>query len=181
MDTWEQLTCEHLLDCRVFQVYKKRFRHRDQDKQGDFYVLDCNDWVQVLALTPQQELIMVNQFRYGSKALSWEVPGGVIDDADSDPIIAGERELIEETGYAGKGAKTIGWVYANPAILTNRCHFVLVENCQLIAATAFDEHEDIAVERMPIDRVFNMARKGHITHSIALNALFMLQQHLTLK
>lgn len=175
---WEELNREHLVDCRVFQVYKKRFQHSQTQKESDFFVIDCNDWVQVLALTPERELIMVNQFRYGSKTHSWEVPGGIIDDADGDPITAGERELLEETGYAGKNARLIGWVYSNPAILSNRSHFVLIENCELVATQSWDEHEEIEIKIVPLEQALEMARTGKISHTIALNALFKLQNEL---
>jgi len=175
---WEELSKEHLADCRVFQVYKKHFRHSQDRRESDFYVIDCNDWVQVLALTAKRELLLVNQFRYGSKAHSWEVPGGIIDDADGDPVVAGERELLEETGYAGKRARHIGWVYANPAILSNRSHFVVVEDCAPIAAPSFDEHEEIEMQRAPLEHVWEMAKTGKITHTITLNALFKLHTEL---
>ena len=47
--------------------------------EGDFFVLDTNDWVNVLAITPKQELVLVRQFRYGSQEFSLEPPGGVIE------------------------------------------------------------------------------------------------------
>lgn len=172
---WEELNQSHLADCRVFQVYKKKFQHSVQKKESDFFVIDCNDWVQVLALTPERELIMVNQFRYGSKAFSWEVPGGIIDNEDESPIVAGERELLEETGYAGKNACSLGWVYANPAILTNRSHFILVQDCHPVAEQNFDEHEEIEMKIVPVEEAFGMAAREEISHTIALNALFKLQ------
>ena len=87
-------------DCRIFEVRKQRLRRRSDHIEGDFYVLNTNDWVNVIALTPKEEIILVRQFRYGSKEQSLEPPGGVVEKGE-DPLIAGLRELQEETGYVG--------------------------------------------------------------------------------
>ena len=84
-------------DCRIFEVHKRRYRRKSDGVTGDFFVLDTNDWVNVLAVTPAQELVLVRQFRYGTQEFSLEPPGGVIE-LGEDPIRAGLRELEEETG-----------------------------------------------------------------------------------
>ena len=58
-------------------------------------MIETNDWVNVLAMTPKQEIILVRQFRYGTEEYSLEPPGGVIEKGE-DPIVAGQRELLEE-------------------------------------------------------------------------------------
>jgi len=55
-------------DCRIFEVRKQRLRRRSDGIEGEFFVLDTNDWVNVLALTPDQEIVLVRQFRYGSRS-----------------------------------------------------------------------------------------------------------------
>ena len=87
--------------------------------EGDFYVLDTNDWVNVIALTPDHEIVLVRQFRYGSKEQSLEPPGGVVERGE-DPLVAGLRELQEETGYVGELPELLGVVRPNAAILSNR-------------------------------------------------------------
>jgi 8-oxo-dGTP pyrophosphatase MutT (NUDIX family) len=107
--------------------------------EGDFFVLDTNSWVNVLAVTPNKELVLVRQFRFGTQEFSLEPPGGVIEKGE-DPIVAGLRELEEETGYVGEDATLIGTARPNAAILSNQCYFVLVENVMQTAELAFDQH-----------------------------------------
>ena len=95
LSTWARLHDELHADCRIFKVRKSRFHRRSDQKEGDFFVLDTNDWVNVLALTKCQELVMVRQFRFGTEAFSLEPPGGVVEKGES-PVLAGERELEEE-------------------------------------------------------------------------------------
>lgn len=173
---WQLLNESLHADCHIFEIYKQHHQHPDQ-RAGDFYVIKCPDWVQVLALTPEKKIILVQQYRFGSQALSWEVPGGVIDPEDPDPVIAGTRELAEETGYAGQNARIIHWCYPNPAIQNNRTHFVLVEACEIKQAQDTDEHEELIVSTFTLQEVKAMVKKGEITHSIALNALYFLEQH----
>ena len=66
----------------------------------DFITVDLIDWVVIVAETPEKELVMIRQFRHGSGRIELEVPGGCIDRADSDPLEAAQRELLEETGFA---------------------------------------------------------------------------------
>ena len=108
-------------DCRIFEVHKRKMLRESDQKEGEFYVIETNDWVNVLAITQEQEVILVRQFRYGTEEYSLEPPGGVIERGE-DPIFAGQRELLEETGYSGKNPKIIGNVFANSAIMLSLIH-----------------------------------------------------------
>ena len=113
-------------DCRIFEVYKEDFDINPMELK-EIFVLDTNDWVNVLAITPNRELVLVRQFRYGSQEYSLEPPGGVIEKGE-DPVLAGMRELSEETGYVGTDPQLIGNARPNAAILSNKCHFVLLND-----------------------------------------------------
>lgn len=176
---WERKERTLHADCRVYEIYKERFVHPHDGRSGDFFVMDSADWVMVLALTKAGEVILVKQFRFGSAELSVEVPGGIMDKADGDPCVTALRELREETGYAGENARVIGHSRPNPALLNNRAHFVLVENCEKVGEVNWDEHEEMEVLCEPLKNVFRKARRGELVHAITLNALFFLEQHLS--
>jgi 8-oxo-dGTP pyrophosphatase MutT (NUDIX family) len=168
---WEKLGETVIAPTRIFDLTAVRYRHPARKTERDFYVINTRDWVNVIALTADHQLVLVNQFRYGINQLSWEVPGGVID-AGEDPVTAGVRELTEETGFVGQNARLIGQIFPNPAILNNRCHFVLVENCVRTAELKWDADEEIQITTLPVNEVFKQAQTGLITHSLAVNALF---------
>jgi ADP-ribose pyrophosphatase len=168
---WEKLGSTLIAPTRIFDLGSVRYRHPVRKTERDFYVIHSRDWVNVIALTTDQKVVLVNQFRYGINQLSWEVPGGVID-AGEDPITAGIRELREETGFAGSNARLLGQIHPNPAIMDNRCHFVLVEACTRQSTLEWDPDEELQIATMPVEEVFEKARAGLITHSLALNALF---------
>ena len=90
-----------------------------------------------------------------------------------EPRVAAQRELREETGYTGNGARVLGSVHPNPAIMNNRCHLVLVEDARRTDALAWDHDEEIEVIMAPVDEVYAWARTGRISHALVLDALLL--------
>lgn len=169
-DRWERLGSESLAATRIFDLRRVRYRHPRRGREQDFVVIEAPGWVNVLALTPDRCLVLVSQFRFGTDDFSLEIPGGVLDRGE-DPVAGGLRELREETGYAGRNARIIGRVHANPAIQNNTCHVVFVEDVVPVAATQWDHDEEIAVSVRPVDEVYALAQTGKITHALVLDAL----------
>lgn len=171
---WRRGESRLLQRTRILDLNSVSFHHPRRDVRRDFVIVDAPDWVNVLAHTTDDRLVLVNQFRYGIDALSWEIPGGVIDPGE-DPVAAGVRELLEETGYAGENARLLASVHPNPAFLGNRCHLVLVENCRPVSRPAWDPDEEMEISAVPVEEVYARARAGGITHSLVLDALFFFE------
>ena len=174
---WETVRETLELDCKIFEVHKRRARHPGRDVEADFAIIHGNDWIQAISLTENNELIMVNQFRFGWETFSWEMPGGLLEKGE-DPIEGALRELREETGYVGTDAIKIGECSPNPAIQSNKAHFILVRNCQLKAELEGDQHEEIELGVFPLEKVHEMCREGLIHNSITFNGLFFLERAL---
>ena len=132
-------------------------------------MLKAPDWVNVIAVTPENDMVLVRQFRYGMNDFSLEIPGGVMEKGE-DPVAAGVRELREETGYSGSRASLMASVHANPAIQSNRCHFVLVEDAARNHDIAWDHDEEMDLKLVPVPEVLTLAREGKITHSLVVAA-----------
>ncbi|MBQ7332686.1 MAG: NUDIX hydrolase [Opitutales bacterium] len=156
--------------CVVFDVYKEHFEHPEDGRNGDFYVAHAPDWVTVIPVTSEGKILLVNQFRFGIRELSWEFPGGVIDNGE-DFLHAAVREVAEETGYRGNAPIVLGNAASNPAIFNNRCHFVLIENCRKAQETNFDENEEIEMKLATPEEVLELARTGKMKHALMLTAL----------
>lgn len=171
---WQRGESRLLQRTRILDLTSVPFHHPRRDVRRDFVIVDAPDWVNVLAHTVDDRLVLVNQFRYGIDAFSWEIPGGVIEHGE-DPVVAGVRELLEETGYAGSHARLLASVHPNPAFLSNRCHLVLVEDCRLVSPPAWDPDEEMEVAAVPVEEVYARARAGGITHSLVLDALLFFE------
>lgn len=169
---WPKISSKPLGDFRVFSV---RSVIKSSPRTGlphEFFVIDSVNWVNVVALTPDRRMVLVEQYRQGSDTIELEVPGGMIDPGDNSPEIAGARELREETGYEGGQPCIIGQVFSNPAIMSNTCFTVLVENCQLTTATRFDQTEDLSTKLVPMNEVPGLVASGKIRHCLVIAALF---------
>ena len=173
---WERLGQTTQATTRVLDLLSVRYRHPVRGTEKNFVVVHPSDWCNVLAVTPGGEPVLVRQVRFGIDAFSLEIPGGVME-AGEDPIEAGLRELREETGYVGARARLLGSTHPNPAIQSNRCHFVLVEDAVQSEALEWDADEEIAVTTVPVEEVLACARAGGITHALVLNALFLFEPH----
>jgi ADP-ribose pyrophosphatase len=173
---WKKIRSEPFASTRIFEVAREIYRHPDRDRDQDFFVIHPPDWVNVIALTTDHQLVLVRQFRYGINEFSLEIPGGMID-PEEDCLAAGVRELREESGYVGDPARLLGSVHPNPAIQSNRCHLILVENARRDAEMEWDADEELATTVLPVDEVYQLAYRGGITHSLVLDALLLFTPH----
>jgi 8-oxo-dGTP pyrophosphatase MutT (NUDIX family) len=133
-------------------------------------VLETPDWVNVVALTPERRVIVVRQFRFGTAAITTEIPGGVIDEGESSEQAA-RRELREECGYTAPRWSYLGAVEPNPAFHTNLCHHWLAEDAVRTHGQELDSGEDIAIDALGLDEVRELVRSGAVRHALVLTAL----------
>jgi 8-oxo-dGTP pyrophosphatase MutT (NUDIX family) len=172
---WDMVDDTLLTACRVWDLRARRYRHPKTGKEGEFYYIDSRDWAVVVARSVEGELILVRQFRWGADELSWELPGGIVDEGE-DPVAAGLRELREETGYVPESGRLIGHCNPNPAILNNTCQVIFADNCRLAeAGTDWDEHEEMEVRAIPEAEVMQWVKDCKIGHALALVGLMFYQ------
>lgn len=166
---------EELLRTSIFTVRQDLAEHPKSGRRGKYLVLEQPDWVNVVALSPGGELIMVRQWRHGTRAVELEVPAGVIDPGES-PLEAAARELREETGYVAAQLELIGSVAPNPAFASNTCFTVLARDCTLVGEQELDEGEDIEVELFGPERLEAALAAGEIRNAMAICALFWVRR-----
>jgi ADP-ribose pyrophosphatase len=169
---WEKRSSKKVGDFRIFSIRSDLKVSPRTGQEHDFYVIETVDWVNVIALTTSEKLVMIEQYRHGSNTVELEIPGGLIDPSDASSLEAGLRELREETGYEGTQAELIGQIYANPAIMNNICHTVLVRGCELKHQTEFDQGEDLATRLIDLNEVPALVQSGKIGHSLVAVALY---------
>lgn len=164
-----------LQDCAVFNVVRRTCGRPPEAAAGapashNYFFLDCADFVNVVALTVNDELLLVEQWRAGIDDVTFEVPGGLVDAGESTREAA-ERELLEETGYQGRAWHQLGVCQPNPAIQNNVCATWLVRDVVEVAETRFDSTEHCRLHRVPFAEALKMVADGRIRHALVIVAL----------
>jgi ADP-ribose pyrophosphatase len=167
MDEWLQIDEEHVADMRIFDVTRRTLRNPRNGKDRSIARIESRDWVNVVAVTTDREIVLVRQWRHGTEHVTLEIPGGLVDPGES-PREAAVRELCEETGYSGGTVSELGIVEPNPAFLNNRCHTYLVENCARQQAQQLDDGEDIEVLTAPVGSISTLVSDGAISHALVI-------------
>lgn len=132
---------------------------------------EFRSWANVLALTPQNEVVLIRQYRHGVRDFLWEIPGGVVEDGEA-PLEGVRRELLEETGYTASEFIQVGQMYPNPALQTNTMYSFLALGAEKVADQSLDAGEDIEVHLVPLDELVAMARRGDFPHALQVAVLF---------
>lgn len=139
--------------------------------KDDYYVLEYPNWVNAVAVTEDNKIILVRQYRHGADIISLEIPGGVID-GDELPEIAIKRELLEETGYSFKSSELIATLYPNPATSTNVTYTYLLKGGIKTHDQHLDEHEILSVEEYTIEEAKQILKDNKIEQALHSAALF---------
>jgi ADP-ribose pyrophosphatase len=159
---------------KSYRVFGLRTDHARSPRTGqshDFFVMESSSWVNIIPLTPKKEVVMVRQYRHGTREITLEIPGGLVEHQD-DPETAALRELREETGYTAVSAVSLGYVHPNPAIQNNRCYTFLAEDCAPAGGQQQDEKEDIEVVLIPLHDIPRLIQAGVITHALVIAAFY---------
>jgi 8-oxo-dGTP pyrophosphatase MutT (NUDIX family) len=168
---WEVVETEQLQECRVFSVSRSMARSPLTGETHPFFRIEADEWVNVVPVTPDDELVMVRQYRHGSREITLEIPGGIVDPGEA-PAEAAARELLEETGYRAERVEAIGSVNPNPALFGNRCHTFLASEVAPVAAIQNTQLEETSVELVPMAEIPDQLRQGRIDHALVVAALY---------
>ena len=168
---WPLVEEETLQDCRIFSVARARARSPLTGRSHDFYRIESVDWVNVVPLTLDDQVVMVRQFRHGSRAVTFEIPGGMVDPGE-EPAAAAARELLEETGYRAGDVIPLGRVNPNPALFDNRVHTCLATGCIRVAEIANEGAEDTHVELVTRAQLVERVRAGEVDHALVIAGLY---------
>jgi 8-oxo-dGTP pyrophosphatase MutT (NUDIX family) len=155
---------------RIFDILSQKTCPPGQTASHDFTILKAPDWVNVIPLTAEGKVVLIEQFRHGVSRVTLEIPGGVVD-AGETPEDCALRELVEETGFRASGLAFLGRTLPNPAFLTNVCHTFLATGCVSDeAAREPDETESIRVLLENLERIPSLIADESIDHALVVVA-----------
>lgn len=174
LHTWERLASEIAYACRIFTIRRDRARFSRDAAEHDFHVLESTDWVNIIPITPANEVVLVRQFRHGVRECTLEIPGGMVDAEDGSTLVAARREMVEESGFDSERVEALGVIHPNPAIQNNRCHSFVAYGVERLHEPHFDSTEETEVVLVPLARIPDLIRAGDITHALVVVAFHWL-------
>jgi ADP-ribose pyrophosphatase len=154
----------------LFRPRLDRLVHPPSGRELERLVLECPDWCNVVARTVNGDFVLVRQYRFGSRSVTLEIPGGMVDRGEA-PEAGARRELSEETGYEAARWTSLGALQANPAIHDNLLHMFLAEEAVPVGLPRPDEGEDIEVVLLSEGALRQAIQRGELRHSLVLCAL----------
>jgi ADP-ribose pyrophosphatase len=173
---WNLIKSEKINSYRIFSTRKDTSLSPVTGKEHDFYVIEAPDWVNVVAITPDNQVVLIEQYRHGINSITLEIPGGTVESGES-PIEAGKRELLEETGYVSDNWTCIGKAHPNPAMQNNTCYTFLARDARRIQDQSFEGTEDIAISLTSASNIPNLISGGKITHALVIVAFYWYYVH----
>lgn len=167
MSHWKVLKSEELFKAGLFRVRVDQCQLPDGRVMPRYYTFEFPDWVNVIPVTKNHELVLIKQYRHSAEQVFLEIPGGSTHLNESTSIrSAAARELLEETGYESKEWVECGSHYPNPAMQNNRLHTFLALNCDRVSEPQLDPYEDIEVVLFPIKEIVSLLEDGEFSHSL---------------
>jgi 8-oxo-dGTP pyrophosphatase MutT (NUDIX family) len=170
---WSVRDSRQLADCRVFQLRQNSCASPVDGREHDFFVIEAPDWINIIPLTSDKHVVMIEQFRHGTGEVTLEIPGGMVDEGET-PGVAALRELLEETGYSAREALFLGKTRPNPAIQNNWIHTFVAPDVSFQSSPVFDSAEHTTVRLVPLADVPALIASGVITHSLVVMGFYWL-------
>ena len=171
MSKWKVLKSEEVVAAGFFRLRRDQCELPDGRVMPRYYVIEFPDWVNIVPVTDDGQMVMIEQYRHGAGESFLEIPGGGTHGGGEDPQIGGRRELRDETGYEAREWVHCGHVYPNPALQNNRLHTYLALGCKKVGEQILDPFEDLKVRLMPISDVAAAFERGEFKHSLVAMSL----------
>jgi ADP-ribose pyrophosphatase len=164
---WRRERSEQVADCRVFNVRRDYSADPRDGRAHDFYVIEAPGWINVIPLTDDGRVVLIEQYRHGTGEISLEIPGGMVDAGES-PRDAAARELLEETGYEASEVVLLGKTRPNPAIQDNWIHTFVARGLKYRCEPENAGTEQTVVRLVPLEKIPSLIEEGKITHALVV-------------
>ena len=169
---WEIIRSRYIVEDKWIKLRADDCLTSDGNSVSPYYVLEYPPWVNVVALTPDEDIVVIKQYRHGIRQFILEIPGGAVEEEEESVVDAIRRELMEETGYQAEGFVEVGTISANPVNHTNYIHCFLAFNAQISSEPTPEITEQIEVLQMPINELVDRAYRGELSHPDHVASLF---------
>ena len=179
MEKWKLLQSQYVLQTPYMQVRRDACKLPSGITIDDYYVVEERDVGMVVGITPQQEILMVQQYKHGIQKVCLELPGGLFEGVNRENAhLEAQREFREETGYDAQEYNLLGSLIANPSRNTHMIHIFLALDVFPVGEQNLDTTEAIQVQKIPFVETFDLIQKGVIQAVDTVAGIFLAQAHM---
>lgn len=171
MNKWPTLELTEVFKAHVFKYFKVKRQSPLTKEIGEFDIVQCANWVNVIAITPEKKIVLIKQYRHGIDAETIEIPGGAVNKNEAT-LLAAQRELQEETGYTSRNWTKLGQLDVNPAFMTNYCETYLALDALKTHQQNLDPFEEIEVFLEDQSKIDELIKTGVINHSLVVAGFY---------
>lgn len=175
---WLRLSTGYPYRGRMVHLRCDRVRVRGAH-EFDYAYIESKGAVWVVPLTPDRQIVLIQQYRYAVDEWVWEVPAGGLFDHDGDPESLARRELAEEVGGEAERFQYLGWFYGGVAVTDSKCHVFIAHDTRLTRPTTREEAETMTTHLVSVDEALRMARSGEMRDGRSALALLWGEAYLT--
>ena len=168
--SWKTIKSENMLTAPYVSVMKDKVQLPDGAVIDDFYTVKIQDAALIVALTPDNQVLLKTEYRYACGCDVIECPAGMVEE-NEDPRVTAERELYEETGYKSDNWTYLGPTWESTSKLTNTMHLFLAQNCVKVSSQHLDINEHMTVTAVPLSTAVEMVMSGTINANSTAHAI----------
>lgn len=178
MKKWKRLNSEVVFSHRKFNLTRYSLELPNGNIADDYYVVEENDIGEVFAITQDNFVIFVEQYKHGINDITLELPAGLFNDKNGSPLVEARREFLEETGYDAESYHYIGAFVQNPTRLSNKIHLFLAINAHKVGEQSLDTTEEIQVHLIQLDNIYSLIKSGKIDAVGSVAGIFIALENL---
>lgn len=171
MKKFDVIKSDIIFEGKVFDIQVDKIKYQDSANEAPREVVLHNGGAVVVAVTNENKIILVKQFRYPFKEWMLELPAGKIDKGE-DPLTCAARELTEETGYTAEKVEKLGAISTTPGFCTEVLHIYLATGLTPGQHAREEGEEGMEVLELPKNKIIQMIMDGEITDAKTIAGLF---------
>ena len=163
---WKVLYSEYLHQKPFLMVRRDHVQLEKGTEIENYYVFESADFINVIAITIEGQMVLVRQYRHGLHRTDYELCAGYVDAGETDPMETARRELLEETGYGGGTWEKWDALSPNPAITNNLSHTYLATGVEKLQEPHYEAGEEMTVHIFSPEEVKSLLLKGEIIQAL---------------
>lgn len=165
MEKWTTIDSKYIIRRPWLTARCDTLRLPDGRVNDEFYVLEYPTWVNIIAITRDGMMVLVEQYRHGLDDIFMELCAGTVEEGES-PLEAARRELSEETGFGGGEWELSMVLSANPTSMNNLNYCFIATGVERIGEQHLDDTEDINVHLLTPEEVKQLLINDRIKQSL---------------